>query len=503
MSDMTRRTLLRSALGAMSVGVGLAVPREASAQWGTIPPGLWPMAYQPKKILEIFCYSGLSQWENFWVSEDVANVKNWRNFQPEVTALNWHSCTGVPSPSTEVLEFGTDAVATGNKKVFWGPSTKPLWRPDIFGRARMVTISHIFQPHEAATPLGLTGRRLGNPRLAGLGATIQHRQMSLAPRVIPYSFVLIPSDIGIFSFVGPPATSTGQHPGFSQPMLIKIGDATFQTQLQRQQMTPQADNLFKVYQAQYRDLLRWHGGGDPVRSAGFKSYDSAANFLVNASQLDTLLGGGVLNVGTGRICGTEAAVEPPQVSNKTKTALEVATLLLTQGDAYHVCVFDRGLVAANADSPYDTHNPYKHVEVTSTNLFNLLSHLAGHIDPTPGADPNKINLDTTMIVINTEFTRTPNKSGSGRDHWPDGFVSVLIGGPITSRGIAGGLNSSSLVVGGTDFSPTDVYGAVLLAAGIDPFEPENFGVAEFTANVNDGTEGGTRTNLKQKVLGVP
>jgi hypothetical protein len=187
MSEITRRALLAKAmLGAMSVGLGLALPREGTAQeWGPIPAGVWPATYQGKKILEIFCYSGLSQWENFWVSEDMANVKNWRNFQPEVTALNWHNCGGVPSPSTEVLEFGTDSMATGGKKVFWGPATKPLWRSDIFSRARMVTISHNLQPHEAASPLGLTGRRLGNPRLAGLGASIQHRQMSLLPRIIP------------------------------------------------------------------------------------------------------------------------------------------------------------------------------------------------------------------------------------------------------------------------------------------------------------------------------
>jgi hypothetical protein len=326
--------------------------------------------------------------------------------------------------------------------------------------------------------------------------------MSLLPRIIPYSFVLIPDDIGIFAFVGAPAAATGLHPGFSQPMAIKIGDASFQTQLQRNQMTSQADNLFKLYHAQYRDLLRFHGGGDAVRSPGFKSYDTAAKFLINADQLDTLLGGSVLSVGNGRICGTEAATEPAQVPNKTKTALDVATLLLTQGDAYHVCLFDRGLLQANAGSPYDTHNPVKHVEVTSTNLFNLLSHLAGLIDPTPGSDPARINLDTTMVVINTEFTRTPGKSGSGRDHWPDGYVSILIGGPITTRGIVGGLNASSVVVAGTDFSPTDVYGAVLLAAGIDPFASENFGVQEFTSNVNDGTEQGTRINLRQKLLGV-
>jgi hypothetical protein len=501
MRDLTRRSLLKqSIIGTLALTGGIAVPREAWASgWGEIPAGVWPMGYQPKKVLEIFCYSGMSQWENFWVSEDTAATKNWRNFQAGVQGLHWHCTPDQPSPSDQTNFFANDQAGT---PVYWGPATKPLWRADIFNRARMVTIAHDLQPHEAATPLALTGHRLGNPRLAGKGSAIQHRQVSLMPRTIPYSFVLVPDDMGIFQFAQTPAIANGMHPGYAVPMLIKIGDNSFQTQLQRSQMTANADNLIATYQAMYRDRLRFQGMGDPIRSAGFTSYDTAVNFLLNAEDLDTLLGGSVLTVGNGRICGTEAAVEPPQTPNKTKTALEVATLLLTTGDASYVCVMDGGVRREpNANSPYDTHYEH-HVEINSSNVFNLCSLLAAQIDAT---DPTKLNLDNVLIVIHAEFGRTPTVGGaSGRDHWPYGFVSTLIGGPITTRGILGHLDgATSMPTAGNDYSPTDVHGGVLLAAGIDPFASENFGVFEFTTpNISDGTEAGSRTNLKTKILGA-
>jgi uncharacterized protein (DUF1501 family) len=287
---------------------------------------------------------------------------------------------------------------------------------------------------------------------------------------------------------------------------VKVGDPSFASLLQRSQMTAQADQLIRSYQALYRDHLRFHGMGDAIRSAGFSSYDTAINFLLHAADLNTLLSGGVLNVGNGRLCGTAAAVEPPQEPNRTQTALNAATLLLTTGGARHVCIFDGGITGPGMGlRSYDTHpGPADHVTVVSSNVFNVCSGLAAQIDAT-GTDPTKLNLNDTMVLINTEFGRTPNVGViGGRDHWPYGYASILIGGPITSRGIEGTVDSAGFPPAAV-LSPTDVHGAVLLAAGVDPFAPENFGVGDFTTpSINsDGTEQGTRLNLKTKVLGVP
>lgn len=512
MKKISRRDALKtSGLAGLSAGLSLGFPHVAKANgWGEIPAGVWDPAYTGVKVLEIFCYSGMSQWENFWVAEDATNNPDWKNFATQIDGTDWH-CPGSPSPVSETIAFGNDA--DGNP-IRWGPSTKPLWRPDIFNRARMVTVGHDLLPHEAATPLALTGRRLGNPRLAGLGTAIQHRAMDLAPRDVPYAFVLSHNDLGLFQFVDAPPVATGLHPGFSQPLLIRIGDASFQTTLQRNHMTAEADQLFEVYVAHFRDWLRWLGTGSPVRSAGFQSYDSAAKFLLNAENLDTLLGGNLLDVIDGPVCATySSALTSPTtpttpLPNRTRTALQVATHVLTTGDAKYACVFDRGLLRGAADSPYDTHTGTHLVEVNATNAFNLFTNLAELIDPT-GSDPTKLNLDEVMIVINTEFGRTPAIEFAsaaddikGRNHHPYGYVSVLIGGPIVSRGIAGALSSAGFLTAGNDYSPTDVHGAAMLAAGVDPFAGENFGVLEFTSNVHDGTEQGTRLGLKQQILGL-
>jgi hypothetical protein len=510
MLDLTRRSLLKSSfVGTLALGGAGALPRKAWASgWAELPDGIWPPGYQPKKVLEIFCYGGLSQWETFWVAEDTGTPgkKNWRNFDAGVQGMNWHCSPDQPMPSAETTPFGNDAAGT---PINWGPATKPLWRPDIFNRVRMVTLAHDLEPHEAAVPLALTGHRLGNPRMAGMGSAIQHRLASIQPQTVPYAFVLSPDNIAGYTYVQQTAVSNGQHPGYAVPMLIKIGDASFAALLQRSQMTKQADQLLADYQAMYRDGLRFQGMGEAVRSAGFTSYDTAVNFLLHAGDLYNLFNSNnVLAVNTGPVCASNDPAIPPDQPSRTKTALDVATLLLNAGAGY-VGILDGGIRHDDAqNSPYDTHfdvygntmKPGQHIEVTSANAFNLCSCLAAKIGAN---DPDKLDLDQVMIVIHSEFGRTPNIGTSGgRDHWPPGYAAVLIGGPIVSRSINGQILADGTAEPMHSYGPSDVYGAVLMAAGIDPFASENFGVADFTALVSDGTELGTRPQLKSQILGL-
>src|SRR5205085_2000950 len=46
-------------------------------------------------------------------------------------------------------------------------------------------------------------------------------------------------------------------------------------------------------------------------------------------------------------------------------------------------------------------------------------------------------LDDTMVVIGTEFGRTPGAEGTGRDHHPQGFCAVTAGGGL-KRGVTHG-----------------------------------------------------------------
>ena len=118
---------------------------------------------------------------------------------------------------------------------------------------------------------------------------------------------------------------------------------------------------------------------------------------------------------------------------------------------------------------------------TSTNLWNCLSHLASVIRTPGGPSAGKIDLDDTIILLNTEFGRTPSPTGEpedlGREHHPGGYVTVLIGGPVgggNGPSVAGAIGASGNAEVGKSFGPADVHAAVMLAAGVWPFEAENF-----------------------------
>lgn len=78
-------------------------------------------------------------------------------------------------------------------------------------------------------------------------------------------------------------------------------------------------------------------------------------------------------------------------------------------------------------------------------------------------------LDSTLVVVNTEFGRTPKINGTaGRDHWPKVFSIALAGGGV-KRGYVHG--SSDATGGEPDVDPLSVedYAATIFhQVGIDP-----------------------------------
>jgi uncharacterized protein (DUF1501 family) len=78
-------------------------------------------------------------------------------------------------------------------------------------------------------------------------------------------------------------------------------------------------------------------------------------------------------------------------------------------------------------------------------------------------------LDSTLVVVNTEFGRTPKINGTaGRDHWPKVFSIALAGGGV-KRGYVHG--SSDATGGEPDSDPLSVedYAATIFhQIGIDP-----------------------------------
>ncbi len=78
-------------------------------------------------------------------------------------------------------------------------------------------------------------------------------------------------------------------------------------------------------------------------------------------------------------------------------------------------------------------------------------------------------LDRTLVLVTTEFGRTPkiNKDG-GRDHWPGAFSVVLAGGGV-KRGLAlGATDPTATEVAEAKVGPEDLGRTLFTLLGIDP-----------------------------------
>ncbi len=78
-------------------------------------------------------------------------------------------------------------------------------------------------------------------------------------------------------------------------------------------------------------------------------------------------------------------------------------------------------------------------------------------------------LDTTLVVAQGEFGRTPrvNKS-SGRDHWPDCYSVVLAGGGVTGGAVYGASDKIGAHPAADPVTPADLAATIYWRFGLDP-----------------------------------
>ena len=78
-------------------------------------------------------------------------------------------------------------------------------------------------------------------------------------------------------------------------------------------------------------------------------------------------------------------------------------------------------------------------------------------------------LDSTLVVLTTEFGRTPRINNmAGRDHWPQAFSMVMAGGGLRRGIVLGATDRLGATVTDRPITPPDMAATILHALGIDP-----------------------------------
>ncbi len=118
---------------------------------------------------------------------------------------------------------------------------------------------------------------------------------------------------------------------------------------------------------------------------------------------------------------------------------------------------------------WDSHGDIDEQPPQFDDLFGTLDALMDHLATTPGAASSSL-LGETVIVLMSEFGRTPKLNGSGgKDHWPYGSALVMGAGVKGNQQV--GLTDDELIA-----LPIDLSTGASLSSG-SMLGAENFGTA--------------------------
>ncbi len=460
--------------------VGPWIGRSSAATFGAFPTGTGsvqlPDGQRANKVLEVFLYGGLSPWETLYYVRDYGTAADPQYPNTQYYALSQTQALTQCGNVDQARPFANDA---NGAMVELGPFAHRLYaRSDVTARMRLVVQRHNLEPHEAAVPMALTGRPVGQPNAAGLGTHIQRARIDSGAtpgRASPHSYVFATG--GISSDNVAAAAASGTHPGGARPLLIKTDNASRFTDLLARNTVgtgkAQHDALVGAYLDQYNSRLTFPNRGR-VRSARTDDFTAAFNTVKSSDAIKGVLTPDLFQSRNSMSCGVTDQSLPLM-------GLTAAVKLLTNTSepASYACVSDTGLYEASGGGGYDTHTD--NAVDTAVNFDNMLQSLLGMIN-TPGENnPAKISLDDTLVILNTEFGRTPGRQGAnGRNHHPYGYVTAFIGGPVTTtfKGVSGAIGRDGKATSTGYASPSENRMAALLALGVWPFAPEGFNVAD-------------------------
>lgn len=444
--------------------------RATDRVWGVgsrTSSGLFP-GTTAQSVLELFMVGGMGQFESFYVRPDHGLPddpdhpgEQWHLFADRHAEVFTQQC-GLP----EARWLAPFALDHDGQQVHLGPLVDALRaRPDMLARTRVLVRRHHHPIHALATPLALTGRAFGDPRATGLGAHVARHLLERDGQTAPASFV-IGQDFRLVEVAARPATATGGHTTSVRPIYFAVQpDRQILDKLARQTIGDHAE-AFDALVAFYGQRAR---ARYPLRAPRLDNHLADLAQVTRAPELAALLDPADFAAFQGEFCSLAG---PDPVS----PALRAAVGLLRAPTVRHVTVLNTALT----DETWDSH--VDHITTQSRAWQASLAALAAQVNAPGEADPTKLDLDRTMVVINTEFGRTPYRQATaGTNHWPDGYVSVLIGGAITpdQAGVFGAIGSDGRATHAA--SPAEERAAILAAMGIYPFETEAFDPSEVQA----------------------
>ena len=97
---------------------------------------------------------------------------------------------------------------------------RALERAGLSSLSAVVPVRHDIAPHQLLAPLAIAGTVLGAPGHTGLGAIVERRGQAAARRDVPYSYVVVPADMGASLYVRSAAMATV--PGAPRPLLVRL-----------------------------------------------------------------------------------------------------------------------------------------------------------------------------------------------------------------------------------------------------------------------------------------
>ncbi len=498
---MKRRAFLGGVAAATAAGITiLRRSSPALATWGEWPldklDAVLPEPRRVKNVLELYMYGGINAFDGLYTVPGWGHGNDtFLNVFYDATVNRFEAC-GFSGELTE--PFGDDETGT---TVHLGPWTTPLrQRPDVLARTRIMVQRHEQFPHEGANPLALTGSRLGSPRMAGAGAAVQRyfSERDGGVRAAPYAYVLYPGSEFPTDNVRS-ASNVGLHPASAAPLGLNVDASSELVRLLARENLGASRHEFDAavdhYLRAYEDRFRPHGIGATTRSATRSSYTFANYAKSRSPELQDVLAADLFEPIPRAECGDTADSIPAM---QARTAARLLTRFDNQ--ARYVQWIDAGFIPASSGG-HDTHS--RHVTYTARNATHTFACLTSIINAPGENDPTKLDLDDTMIVINTEFGRTPDRQdeGDGLNHWPHGYVTAMIGGPITNteRGIYGYITEHE---GAAEkwITPAENRIMLLCALGIYPFSSQTFAVGDVRGGPRDELQAALR--IKQEYFGI-